>query len=431
MKNNLPTYLFILLATVLALPWLLQLFGLSGNYLGGHVERAAQPLWSWDNWISGDYQSKEEKYLSERYGLRTDMIHIHNQYRFSFFRKTNTRSVIIGKEDYLFEDGYIQAYIGSDNFDDEGVKMKVKRLEDVNKKLLEMGKKVVVVRAAGKASYFPEYIPDHYFPKKKKNIIDSYRKALSKSNLFYVDFNDWFLEMKDTSSYPLFPKTGIHWSEYGAALAMDSLINYLEKIEGVDLPDLTWRDLKISPKPLKTDKDIERSMNLIFPIEKGPYAYPEIVFDTINKDQIKVLVVGDSYYLQMYDAGLSKKVFNESRFLFYGRLVYPEKKELGEYGLLNLVADHDIILFICTESNLQHFPWGVHSRLYEELCKEEIEIFIQEHLNEIIEMEDKIRADKAWYDLIVKQAENQKTSIEEELRRDALYMVEASYLEKD
>ena len=429
MENTLSKYLFSVLCLLLTLPCVLQIVGLSGNYLGGHIERTQLPIWSLDSWLSNEFQPNAEKYLSEKYGLRTEMIRLNNQYRFSFFSKTNVKDVIIGKEGYLFAEGYIQAYIGSGHFDEEGVRMKVKRLVDINRKLMVMGKKIVVVRAAGKASFFPEYIPAHYFPKKEKNIIDANKEALSKSGLFYIDFNDWFLELKDTSRYPLFPKTGIHWSEYGMTLAADSLIKYLEKIEGVNLPDMRITDVQVSSKPLKNDNDIERSMNLMLPVSNIQYAYPKVKFDTLNKDSLRVLVVGDSYYQQMFDLGLSKLVFDKGQFLFYGRLVYPDKKDLDEIGLMNLISDYDVILLMCTEANLQHFPWGVHSALYESLCKDEIGNFIQKHLDEIIEIENKIRADKAWYDLIVKQAESQKTSIAEELRRDALYKVEANHLD--
>lgn len=428
MKKNLSKYLLIITIALLTIPMAMHLFSLSENYLGGYSVKTPKPTLNCDEWLSGNFQTQSEKYLSEKFGLRAFMVSLNNQYQFSFFRKTNVVSVIIGKEDYLFEEGYIDAFIGSNSFDDEGVKMKVKRLNDVNNKIKEMGKKIVVVRAAGKASYFPEYIPDRYFPKKEKNIIDAYKSALSKSQLDYIDFNDWFMEMKDTIRYPLFSKTGIHWSEFGVALAMDSLIKYLEKVENVDLPDMTITGLRTNKRPSNSDKDIEKSMNLIFNIENNKYAYPEFEIDTINKDKLHVLAVGDSYYLQLFDKGLSKNVFNESQFLYYGKMIYPERKEFKEFDIMEIINKYDVFLLMCTESNLPHFPWGFHSSLYELLCKKDIDLFIQNHLEEIEKMEEKIRQDKNWYDLIIKQAETQKTSIEEELRRDALYMVEAGYL---
>ncbi len=429
MKNNISKYLMIVLCVLASMPMLLQLSSLSSSSLGGYVEKAAKPVWAFDYWFSGKHQTQQEKYLSESYGFRDYLIRLNNQYKFSFFKKSNVKDIIIGKENYLYGEGYIRAYMGSDSFDDEGVKMKVKRLTAVSKKLEVMGTKLVVVRAAGKASYFPEFIPDQFFLRKKTNIIDAYKKELTKSGLLYIDFNDWFLQMKDTCSYPLFTRTGIHWSQYGAVIAADSLIRYLEKLKSVDLPDLTIKNIEFSSLPRKSDNDIEKSMNLIFSIANDKYAYPEFDIISENKDSLKVLVAGDSYYWQLYNVGLTTDVFSESQFIYYGRLVYPGKKKLEDIGTLNIITDHDVFVLMCTEANLQHFPWGIHSALYEELCKEDIELFIQTNLDEILEMENKIRADKKWFDLIVKQAENQKTSIEEELRRDALYMVEAAHLD--
>ena len=408
---------------------LLHFSSLSSSSLGGYSDKTTKPKWTINSWLSGEYQTQQDKYLAESYGLRDHLIRINNQYQFSFFKKTKVNDVIIGKENYLYGEGYIKAYIGSDPYNDEGARMKMKRIYDVSEKLEALGTKVVVVRAAGKASFFPEYIPNHYFPKKKNSHIIAYKKALLKSGIRYIDFNDWFLQMKDTCSYPLFTRTGIHWSQYGAVLAADSLLRYMENLENVDLPDLKIKSIKLSPDPLFVDDDIEKSMNLLFKIAEDHYAYPEIEFNSEDKDSLRVLIAGDSYYWQLYSLGLTEKVFSESQFIYYGKQVYPGKKDLGEIGTVDILKGYDVFVLMCTEANLQHFPWGIHSALYEELCKEDIDLFIETHLDEILEMEDKIRADKNWFDLIIKQAENQKSSIEEELRRDALYMVEAAHLD--
>ncbi|HFA47859.1 MAG TPA: hypothetical protein ENJ95_02435 [Bacteroidetes bacterium] len=430
MKNKLPKYLLGALYLLLLLPLVSQVFSLSENNLKGYSEKAEKPEWSIGNWLSGSFQSQGEKYLSQNFGARDVLVKLDNQYRFSFFEKSNVRDLVVGKNGYLFEEGYIKAYIGSEYIGDKSVKKKLQRLVAVEKKLKELGKELLIVAAAGKASFFPEYIPDHYFPRRETNNIDEHKKAFTDSGLNYIDFNEWFVQMKDTSRYPLFPKTGIHWTEYGMTLAADSLVHYLEKLEGIDLPDIKIKDIELLPKPHRTDNDIEKSMNLFFdiPTDGMIYAYPKIEYHSENKDSLKVLVVGDSYYWQMYSMKLSKNVFNNGQFLYYGGQIYPGAGRLENDDLMDFISSYDVIVMMCTEANLKSFPWGLQNSLYELLCKDEHDLFIQAHLEEILEQEDKIRADEKWFKEIKEAAKNAKMEVDEVLRKDAVFVVENRYL---
>jgi hypothetical protein len=79
-----------------------------------------------------------------------------------------------------------------------------------------LGKQVLVILAPGKASYFPEFIPDEMATITKLNTnYEGYKAELKESTVPFIDAHQWFRNMKDTSRYPLFPKCGIHWSKYG------------------------------------------------------------------------------------------------------------------------------------------------------------------------------------------------------------------------
>ena len=129
----------------------------------------------------------------------------------------------------------------------------------------------------------------------------------------------------------------------------------------------------------------------------------------------------------MYDIGLLEKVFNNSQFVYYGKTVYPEKKDIKELGLDNAIEEHDLIVLMCTEANLKEFPWGFHNQLYDLLFKEELEQFVQKHLDEILELENVIRNDDVWLGKIKQLGKDQNISIEKKIRENAVFMVRAKY----
>ena len=104
--------------------------------------------------------------------------------------------------------------------------------------------------------------------------------------------------------------------------------------------------------------------------------------------------------------------------------------QLKEQQLFELVAEHDIIAFLCTESNLEQFPWGVQNVLYEAYCQEEIDSFYSVHIDEINVLKNKIRSDSMWFKAIREQAATQNKEVEEVLDRNAIFMVESKCIHR-
>lgn len=362
MKNKLTKYQFLFLLLVLSAPAIFHISPLENYPLNGYSEEEKIPEINIENWFSGKAQTQADKYLSREFGFHTDVVHFNNEWQFRLLKKANTKNVVVGKDNYLFEYGYINSYIGNNYIGEEEVNKKTKNLLQLNQLLERNEKKLVVVFAPGKGSFHPEYIPEKYFPKKEKNNYGELREAFKNSGLNFIDFNKLFLAMKDTSSYPLYPKTGIHWSEYGMTFAADSLIKYVEKLKGVDLPDLKVNHHHIENGAIGTDKDIESSLNLIWEIPNDSMAYPYVTYKKEDKDSMKVLVVADSYYWQMFSKNVSSIAFDKGAFFYYNRTFHPRPPEGGnqvkDLNLKEVLGEHEVIVLMVTEPNLSHFPWG-------------------------------------------------------------------------
>ena len=293
----------------------------------------------------------------------------------------------------------------------------------VKEYLKSKGKDIIFVIAPGKASFFPEYIPEKYNKlDKKKTNYEAYLDAFKKNNINYIDFREWFLANKEKSKYPLYPKCGIHWSKYGEYLAADSLIKYIEKLRNIDLPELVLDSLVISKKSLFEDSDIEYGMNLMFEIPTFSMAYPYTRIIE-NKNNIKTLVVGDSYYWGLYNRGLSQKIFDKGEFWYYNKEIFSSLIEGSTYiekiDLKKTVEENDLFIMFFSEMNLINFDYGFSNLLYihlftsgDEKQKNRFEFYIES-----------IKNSPEWMQQIKKQAEELKMPLEEVIRENAIFMV--------
>ncbi|PLX07482.1 MAG: hypothetical protein C0596_11155 [Marinilabiliales bacterium] len=269
--------LFAVLFICLFVPLLVKSLNLVNEQpLGGVTYKIDKPILTDSTWFNGEFQILAERYINENIGLRGTVIRINNQIDFTFYKKTGAEKVVIGKDNYLYENNYIDAYLGTDYIGDEKINSLSNQAKKCEEIMEDMSIKLLFVFAPGKASFYPEYIPENY-PKLEKSTKTNYKefkKSLQSNNLNYIDFNSWFINMKDTSTYPLFHKAGIHWSYYGMYLCADSLIKKVEKDINKDLPELSLENLEISSEQRHTEYDLGNLMNLYYPIKTYDLAYP-------------------------------------------------------------------------------------------------------------------------------------------------------------
>lgn len=456
-KITTKTWLFIAIIFAFFLPIIQQIVPIIKLIeLNGSFEKKQYQAISFDSWFNGEYQQNTEKYLNEQFGFRSIFVKIYNQMYYSLFNTPKANSVLIGKNNYLYEEAYINAYFGNDFIGNDSIKRKVQRLKKIEEALKKSNTDLIIVLAPGKASYYPEYIPENLITKKKTTNYEIYQKELSQQQLSFVDFNKWFCDMKDTSSYPLFPKTGIHWSKYGELLAADSLIKFIQKKRNKPLPSLQMKEMNPSTRAQFSDNDIERGMNLLFKIPNIEMAYPN--FDIINRPDTKpkaiviendkneknlllkiptikmvypvntnpkAIVVSDSYYWEMFNWGISDKVFNNGKFWYYNEQIYPDSYEtslkVNDVDLKKELENVDLVILMTTDANLYKFAFGFIEEVYAELYNEKQasnskEKRIKHHINAI-------KGTPKWLESIRINAEKDSMSLDEAILKMAEYIV--------
>ncbi len=368
MERKLHIWSWILVGALL-LPLFQQVTGLvHTRKLKGAVKIAEVPEFSKDDWFSVAYQPAAEKALNDRFGFRAVFVRVNNQLAFTLYRKALASGVVIGKKNYLYESNYIKAYYGTDFLGDSVISEKVRKLKVIQDSLAEKGTKLLLAFAAGKGSYYPDFFPDRYHTEKGPTNIETYVKFCQEAGLNYIDFNSWFLEMKDTSRYCLYPRTGVHWSYYGMVLVVDSLIRYTEELTGKDMPEFEWGNIKVSRKYRSSDRDIEDGMNILFRVNYDKLAYPEIHYPEDESDSVKSIVIADSFYWGLHNLGISNRAFHEGEFwYYYNRIMANHLEEailVEEIDVLPKLIESDVIILMATEATMDRFPFGFIEDVY-------------------------------------------------------------------
>ncbi|MFH1118862.1 MAG: hypothetical protein V1775_03510 [Bacteroidota bacterium] len=406
--------------------------------LKGVYDLPIEPDATIKSWFDGSFQESYNIFAEFSSGLRPLFVRINNQIAFSVFDTAQANGVIIGKNKYLYEINYIKAWKGWDFTGQKNIDEQANKAVFVNKKLREAGKTLLFVFAPGKASFFPEYIPDSYTKKPSGEMTnyEAYLESFRHKNLPLIDFNEWFVRMKDTSSYPLYPKCGIHWSSYGVAIAVDSLIRYLEKDRNINMVDFGWNGFDIPDSLRSPDYDIADGMNLLFTIPHYRMAYPRNWFGSEEgKVKPNAIVVGDSYYWNIFGSGISARLFRDNNFWYYNveahnpQWTAPKKTE--EINILEAVGNADIIVIMATEANLYRFPYGFIDRLYDALAAEGTvkasqKLAVPDSVKEaeIAVIIQNIDTNASWSESVRKKAKERGITYYEMLRLDATWMWE-------
>ena len=346
-------FLFGLIWILILIQFVFSPFKLVG--LRGAFEESSRPVFSVKKILNGNFQEKTATYSNSRTPFRSDFIRLRNQLGYSLFEEVNT-NLELGKENYLFDPSYAQAYFGDDKFSDSITVGWSNLIRQFKKKTDSLDVRCIFIIAPNKGRFYKEF---SFWNNKVKTLVnnqEALETILHNNNIPVLNVDDWFYNLKDKSKYPLIPKYGAHWSTYGAGLVVDSLNKRL-----VDwFPNITETsigNIELSQKLKFTDGDYLPSLNLISPLESScEMAYPEMVYK--KGSPLNAVVISDSFMWNFFHNDYFKQVFDKkSDFLYYNRSYYNLNKERvaikeSSYSIDSLKTK-DIVLFIATGPSMK------------------------------------------------------------------------------
>lgn len=391
--------------------------------LAGDFEYAENPVFTRTGWMDGTFQAAFDTWLEENIGFRNILIRITNQVDFSLFNLVHAEGVVIGKEKQLIEYDYIRAYDGGDFLGEANIDKRIRKLKFLQEYLkAEHDIDFILVFEPGKASFYPEYIPEKYLTRKNpKTNYQYFVNAANDYNVRFVDLNGWFMNMKGTKKYPLYPRYGTHWSEYGMSFAADSLIKYLESIRQIDMNDVYIDSLEVELRAHEPDYDMGSALNLLCRLpESDSLAYPVWTFeDNPDKPKPMVLTIADSYFWNIFNTGIPYHLFKNQAFWYFGNLVYPEYYKEPTFATnLNLkeeVEKQDIILMMVTERFLHKFDFSLVENLHKLYAP-------QSEYDKVYQYKAEIWIFTEWIDKVIDKAEKQNTPFFEILEEEAKFV---------
>ena len=359
------TVLFGLLLVLLFLSPIQQQFKIfKFKPLAGAMVAAERPKFSLKSFMKGAYQTQLDKYLSENIGFREFFIRNYNQLTWSLFHKSNNETIFVGKDDWLFNDYVMNHYMGKALYgyaQDEGEMTRkmladARRLQNMQTVLENYGVNLFVCIAPSKDMVCEENLPMIKENERETTIraIDFYPPLFDSLGIHYLNFSDYFIQIRDTVSYPLYYKSSSHWTNLAATYMDDTLIRYMELLSGLNLHNVSFSEPYLS-WTREPDKDLEVVLNLNRPIETNEYPYVNVIVDD-DSTAIKPrwLVVGDSYYRGFqYNLPLDK-LFASHHYWRYNTTIFddPLHDNTSEVDLLRELLTSDIVTVLYTPCNL-------------------------------------------------------------------------------
>ncbi|HOE03960.1 MAG TPA: hypothetical protein PLZ52_01990 [Bacteroidales bacterium] len=473
MKSRYKHILFGFIVAILLLTALIENTGfihLRFEPLKGFASTYQRPRFTLKTWMSAEFQDSLGAYLDNNTVFRAPLIRMYNEVNYRLFSKSTAKTVVIGKNNQLFQTDYIREYNGEYFIGKELIRQRCERIKYIQDTLARAGIDLLVVLAPGKASFFHEFIPDRYQQNKHGNTnYRCFKQTCAELGINTLDLQACFMQMKDTASWPLYPTYGVHWSDYGMYLALDTFVNHISQLTGKKVPALTVSGIDKTHQPRGEDYDTGDLMNLMFPLNETTLAYPKFSNADTVTPEINALIVGDSYIFHWLKYGLGEYLFKDYRFWYYNVMVYPEyyTQELYNYNL-NIkeeIMKRDIIVLECAETFMYTAFWNFEDMAYKlfnpaykadgvfyyqnDITKDHdqfLEVYdaavrknkalAAELLNEAQLREStaplgsvefyiySIKSDEQWLALITRQAAEQGVPLEEAIRNNAIWMTE-------
>ncbi len=320
---------------------------------------------TWSRWFDDRFQEAMVKTYAKKTGFRNTLIRVANHLDFLALRKLHADKAILGKDNFLFEEGYIIDYLGRNYMGDAYLRENLKRFKMAQNVLKERYKiDLILVLEPGKAGTYPEKIPMQYISKNKTTSnYQTFAKVVKELEIPCLDIQSYFTSIKDTSKHPLYPKYGVHWSTYGMWLAADTLLKFTQSVTNINLAQIKWNGIKTTDELNDIDFDLEKTINLLFELPHEMLAYPNITIDTIDKVRPRVLTIADSYYWSIFDNHIPHQAFANTDFWYYNNTIYPDiwgdnAKKVKDINVMEQVKSNQIIFFMITEMNLYKSFWG-------------------------------------------------------------------------
>ena len=334
------------------------------------------PKFSVKSFIDKSYQKQFENWFNQNIEWNAIYIKTFNSIYYVLFDKSysSNGNLIIGKDKYLYEKGYINVlhfpnpygdvkYVSFLEKANTNVNKMVKDLKEVQDYFTSTGKTFIFVISPSKADFNEDKIPNRFeigditYQEYLHNI---FIKALETNGINYVNTPDYI--KAHANGKPIFAPGGIHWNDLGKMLATQSIIDELNKVSKYKFDDVKTQKSFINKFPQNEDSDLVTLLNILY-LPKN-YSVETLIYEPATKPapKIKVKVVATSFGAGFCDGLTQSHTFRDIDYYFYTnkKLIlyrdYLKQDVIEGAGIKNVsknmkaAADADIIILEINDS---------------------------------------------------------------------------------
>lgn len=267
------------------------------------VEKAPKkPEATWSAWFNGSYAEQYEKRYAARLSLRPHLVRTDNELSYRVFGQIPARHgtrVVLGRSGWLYEGAYIDQHNRPKPFSGEKMNRRVAEARSLQDRLLEHGIGCLIVLVPSKVTIYPEFLPAGALtrPIGEPGAYERVVPALEAAKVRFLDVRKLFLQWKEDSEFPLFPRTGTHWSYAAATRVAGEIFRELGEQTGKAFPEVVLTGLERGGDPYREENDLGDLLNLwSWRRFAGPQIQPIISVRQPNGRPLpRLLFVGDSF----------------------------------------------------------------------------------------------------------------------------------------
>lgn len=338
--------------------------------LQGNFDTVNKPEYSVSNWFSGELQNEFVAYLNNNYVSKGWMQKTYNQLRYSLFSEgdwiVGNNGSIFG--DYWISDALILGDVYNYSLPENQTKMQeyVAQLESIHEKLQKVDKQLIVYTTPSKGVFNMDEIPQRYLKEKKEaqRAIDVFNQYISETNVVYFNSTEYLLQYTD-EEWPVFYKTGIHWSRPAEQLVCKELLELIKHTQEGSTKTISIEQLAVSETPYWRDMDVYSLLNIWNgETDKLYYEFNTQTVIPENYKEYTVLAQGGSFgeglKKQYLDSGIGYQFYD----IFYNQALRDSNwnatafNDWSELPFQELLDETDIIIIEISEAGLASYSDG-------------------------------------------------------------------------
>ncbi len=367
---------------ILSVPLIQMKFGLlTQEELYGSEIKTNLPTITIKNWHEGEWQSQFSDWFAQNFNLKSLLVKIDNQINYELFQEISAKSnspVILGRNNYLFEKGYIDSLNNRDVVPLTELVEQVEQYMLLTEELLKRNITLLLLIAPTKASHHRDLIPDKYLLQEKYRQPTNYERIvplLKERNAIYIDGHELFKDWQKESEHTLFATGGTHWGYVGLCKLNQELIRVLTQMTKKNILNINCEPTVIEEELYSANRDLLNLANLLDESDFiTPTPYPRITSIKRGDEwQPKILFVGDSFLWTLTAMLRDQNVYDVEQMYYYFNtaVTYPGEisEEIDRYNWdwENRVLNQDIIIIEASETAVNNIGFGFMDLLLEYL----------------------------------------------------------------